>query len=223
MAQAATVVITPGTTRKSKSRRPKADDAGDAASSAWMMGVLWATVAMACAAMIFWALSGRSKPVPAPVNTATTAALQAASTPVVVPAVVAIAPVPAVSAPAIPAVAHPSVAPTQAPVSRHNLSGKTAPRTAPKTLSSETVTRVETPASQDVVVKPVHDAKVEPASAVKETKAQNSSTTYRDLCPDSNFFSRPMCIYRECQKSENARLPVCIEDRKRWENRDKGQ
>lgn len=41
------------------------------------------------------------------------------------------------------------------------------------------------------------------------------------LCPDSNLFTRPMCIYRECQKPEHKNLQVCIEDRKRWEDRDK--
>ena len=41
------------------------------------------------------------------------------------------------------------------------------------------------------------------------------------LCPDSNLFTRPMCIYRECQKPEYKSLQVCIEDRKRWEDRDK--
>ena len=41
------------------------------------------------------------------------------------------------------------------------------------------------------------------------------------LCPDSNLFTRPMCIYQECQKPEYKNLPVCIEDRKRWEERDK--
>jgi len=41
------------------------------------------------------------------------------------------------------------------------------------------------------------------------------------LCPDSNLFTRPMCIYRECQQPEFKNLQVCIEDRKRWEERDK--
>lgn len=41
------------------------------------------------------------------------------------------------------------------------------------------------------------------------------------LCGDSNLFTRPMCIYRECQKPEYKNLKVCIEDRKRWEDRDR--
>ena len=38
----------------------------------------------------------------------------------------------------------------------------------------------------------------------------------KNLCADANFFSRPMCIHLECQKAENAQLPVCVEDRRRY-------
>ena len=48
------------------------------------------------------------------------------------------------------------------------------------------------------------------------------SRPVRQLCVDSNLFTRPMCIYTECQKAENQALQVCVEDRKRWEERDKG-
>ncbi|OYT92791.1 MAG: serine/threonine protein kinase [Burkholderiales bacterium PBB3] len=43
------------------------------------------------------------------------------------------------------------------------------------------------------------------------------------LCGDSNLFTKPMCIYRECQKPEYANLQVCIEDKKRWEERDRAR
>jgi serine/threonine protein kinase len=43
----------------------------------------------------------------------------------------------------------------------------------------------------------------------------------RELCASSSILTRPMCIYRECQKPEFADLPVCVEDRKRWEKRDR--
>ena len=45
----------------------------------------------------------------------------------------------------------------------------------------------------------------------------------RELCASSGILTRPMCIYRECQKPEFADLPVCVEDRKRWEKRDREQ
>lgn len=41
------------------------------------------------------------------------------------------------------------------------------------------------------------------------------STTTVELCPESNFISRPMCLYRECQKPEFAELPACVENTQR--------
>ncbi|MEO5794520.1 MAG: serine/threonine-protein kinase [Rhodoferax sp.] len=35
------------------------------------------------------------------------------------------------------------------------------------------------------------------------------------LCTDNNFLTRPMCLYRECQKPEFAELPVCKENTQR--------
>ena len=56
------------------------------------------------------------------------------------------------------------------------------------------------------------------------TRAPDAPKPARDapvLCADSNLFTRPMCIYQECQKPEFKNLQVCIDDRKRWEERDK--
>ena len=39
----------------------------------------------------------------------------------------------------------------------------------------------------------------------------------QDVCADSNFFARPMCIYQECQKPSQAGLPICVETRRRYE------
>ena len=38
------------------------------------------------------------------------------------------------------------------------------------------------------------------------------------LCADSNFVARPMCIFRQCQKPEMARLPLCVENNARLQN-----
>lgn len=38
------------------------------------------------------------------------------------------------------------------------------------------------------------------------------------LCADSNFVSRPMCIFRQCQKPEMAKLPLCVENNARLQN-----
>jgi len=37
-----------------------------------------------------------------------------------------------------------------------------------------------------------------------------------ELCADSNFIARPMCIHLECQKPQFKELAVCIEDHKRY-------
>lgn len=77
------------------------------------------------------------------------------------------------------------------------------------------------PVSVPVPVKPHGTApapKVRAAGGDSHPKPQPES---RLLCADSNVLTRSMCVYRECQKPEFADLPVCIEDRKRWEKRDK--
>jgi len=38
------------------------------------------------------------------------------------------------------------------------------------------------------------------------------------LCADSNFVTRPMCIFRQCQKPEMAGLAVCVENNARLQN-----
>ena len=37
-------------------------------------------------------------------------------------------------------------------------------------------------------------------------------------CANSNFFSRSMCIFNECEKPEYTRLPFCMENRKRLQD-----
>ena len=51
--------------------------------------------------------------------------------------------------------------------------------------------------------------------------ASPASTTSVELCADATVLSRSMCIYQYCQKREFVNLPVCVEDRKRWEVRDR--
>jgi hypothetical protein len=43
----------------------------------------------------------------------------------------------------------------------------------------------------------------------------------RTICADTNFLTRPMCLFRECQKPANAKLPLCVEANKRWEDKNK--
>lgn len=55
-------------------------------------------------------------------------------------------------------------------------------------------------------------APLEPRAPQRETRIPNTTV---ELCPDSNFIARPMCLYRECQKPEFAGLPVCVENTER--------
>jgi serine/threonine protein kinase len=60
-----------------------------------------------------------------------------------------------------------------------------------------------------------------PGAASQAVAGSVAQPVARELCANSSVFSRPMCIYQECQKPEFVDLPVCVEDRKRWEKRDR--
>lgn len=64
-------------------------------------------------------------------------------------------------------------------------------------------------------------SKPERPESVRPPEAPKPKRVAPVLCADSNLFTRPMCIYNECQKAEFKSLPVCVEDRKRWEERDR--
>jgi len=73
--------------------------------------------------------------------------------------------------------------------------------------------------AKETVVRPVDkpspvEERAAPVPAVKSTAKAASAAT--ELCADSNFITRPMCIHLECQKPEYAKLSVCIEDRQRY-------
>jgi non-specific serine/threonine protein kinase len=38
----------------------------------------------------------------------------------------------------------------------------------------------------------------------------------KELCAETNFVLRPMCIHLECRKAKNVDLAVCVDDRKRY-------
>jgi non-specific serine/threonine protein kinase len=121
------------------------------------------------------------------------------------------------------------------------------PALVPLTVQNEPVAspvarvqpRTPAPARAPAATKPSEDhragtgksaVEAPPAAVTKQPDVQDPPRTAeapkpkRDnhvLCADSNLFTRPMCIYQECQKPEFKNLQVCIEDRKRWEERDK--
>lgn len=207
-------------TVRSKRRKDKQQRAENSKSATWLPPLLWAGMALAFATAIYWGLSGRGKSVP-------THSIQSAST-----AADAATKPPATSLPMIPAsnASEPAKPASVVLAPRDAAFASAKPVTAAKNTRSlpkpvpvaASTPKQEAAATHEPPPKPVSDAKTESVASVKERAAQSPPVvTHRELCPDSNFFTRPMCIYRECQKAENAKLPVCIEDRKRWENRDK--
>jgi serine/threonine protein kinase len=56
----------------------------------------------------------------------------------------------------------------------------------------------------------------QPAHRSASSPGKTTSPADRELCADTNFLLRPMCIHLECQKAQYASLPVCVEDRKRY-------
>ncbi len=141
------------------------------------------------------------------------AAEQAASQPVVVTPVAEIA----VETP--PQIAPPMAAPKVQP------SASTKPG-KPSTTSSKTTDNRKNQTAKQVqdaapVVVPVPVSRVEPSELPRPAEIPKPKPSGQVLCADSNLFTRPMCIYQECQKPEYKALQVCIDDRKRWEERDK--
>ncbi|MCX7276596.1 MAG: serine/threonine-protein kinase [Burkholderiales bacterium] len=66
-----------------------------------------------------------------------------------------------------------------------------------------------------VAAPPASSASVTAAAPQSRPREARVSTTVVELCPESNFISRPMCLYRECQKPEFAELQVCVENTQR--------
>jgi len=97
-------------------------------------------------------------------------------------------------------------APERSPAERPPVPGKAAAAAAEE----------RKPAPRPAARPAATEAPPRAASAPAVPAAVAAPAPDRVLCADANFFSRPMCIHLECQKAENAQLPVCIEDRKRY-------
>ena len=79
-------------------------------------------------------------------------------------------------------------------------------RTVPEPISTPIVVHEEPiPAPPPIVTPP----KPKPVAARMPSP--------QDVCADSNFFARPMCIYQECQKPAQAGQAICVENRRRYE------
>lgn len=213
----ASIVVPRAERSRSKPRRDKAERSGSSKSAAWVPPLLWAGIAFAFAAAIFWGLSGRGKSAPTHIASPANTVVEVESKPLARAASAPLVLAPVASEPAKPSSAA-SFAKPIPPVKAARVQSRPIPPIPP----AASAPKPEFAVAHEPVNKPVSDAKVESAVSVKENASHSpSAAIHKALCPDSNFFTRPMCIYRECQKSENAKLQVCIEDRKRWENREK--
>ena len=91
------------------------------------------------------------------------------------------------------------------------------PALAPKRPSGKTHAAPADAGSPSIVPAPVSVA----ATASERAEAAPLRAAAPDphvYCADSNFVSRPMCIYRQCQKPEMAGLALCVENNARLQN-----
>lgn len=56
-----------------------------------------------------------------------------------------------------------------------------------------------------------------PETSAPASSAKTPLSDPRVLCADSNFVTRPMCVFRQCQKPELAGLAFCVENNSRWQ------
>jgi non-specific serine/threonine protein kinase len=112
--------------------------------------------------------------------------------------------------------AAPAVVPAPAPIVKPPAVERRSASPAVKTP------RVQPPPAEDEARKPAARAPARPVNPEPAPKPQGPSegarAAPRELCANANFFTRPMCIYEECQKPANAQLPICIENRKQYPN-----
>lgn len=64
--------------------------------------------------------------------------------------------------------------------------------------------------------KPQADHKAEPTAPRPGAAAERRGPL--EACADSNFLTRPMCLYQECEKPEFAALAFCVENRRRLQD-----
>ncbi|WP_295960578.1 serine/threonine protein kinase [Rhodoferax sp.] len=121
-----------------------------------------------------------------------------AETPASAPVLAALAPVPPVVTASV--VAEPVVAPAAIPAETLPVS----PPKKPVSAKERSTSSAPNPAGAAV------SAHVAPPQ--RTALAGNVSVF---LCTDNNFLTRPMCLYRECQKPEFAELEVCKENTQR--------
>ncbi len=182
------------------------------AKSRWGLAVVGVVAVVVTGTLVF---VGRGPSLP----TSATAPLPAASVPVDIASGPTSAPgaVAAGSAPVSDLVPLTAVSePIASPVARVQQRPTNSVRSAPSATKPQEDRRT---AAQETASVPAQKPEAQEAPRVAEVPKPKREAPV--LCADSNLFTRPMCIYSECQKPEFKNFQVCIEDRKRWEERDR--
>lgn len=207
---AATVIPAPASKRETPAPDAIAVASAGRSGPSWRVGAV--VLGVAAAALALGLLLGRgsrmsdaglaAQAVPAVTGQAQPNQAAPADAPSAAVQLAAAAPLPVVNerpaAVATPLPATPATSP--APPVRRTVAKKNAPAEAG--ISPPPAVPVATTAVPERVTLPQRAAPGDPLA----------------LCADSNFVTRPMCIFRQCQKPEMAGLAVCVENNARLQN-----
>ncbi|MCA3236706.1 MAG: serine/threonine protein kinase [Curvibacter sp.] len=181
----------------------------------WWPPALLGAVVLVCGGYLTWVLAGKGDgpatpvPTPAPEPVAATPSATPSATLVTdaapaEPARVAPAAERAAAAPPPTAARRAVIAPAPA----------AAPARAPAPVEVRKPMAPPPPKPEVTEVRPAAG----PVAVPEPAAAPESAPATRELCAQAGFFVKSMCIHQECKKPENARLPVCIEDRRRYQD-----
>ncbi|WP_296509395.1 serine/threonine-protein kinase [Rhodoferax sp.] len=170
----------------------------------------WIAVGLLLAVLAWWALRP-AVPQPQPMLTERAAP---EGLPAQLPAVQA--GVPEVSPPA------PQVAPPAKAVSGPLATSPVKPAPASRAVAANPPAPAITEKAQPAKA-PLRPEAGATAAAEKPSVHSTSSKDPLAACAEASVFSRTMCVYRECQKPEFYNLPVCVADRKHWDEQNKNR
>jgi serine/threonine protein kinase len=154
---------------------------------------------------------------PSPSAAASATALPSADATALVPSAVASAPVAAASTPLSAASAAQAAA--SAAARRAALAAK-----LPSSAASASQSAAANPNTPADAAATGNNQRSEPAPGTVPARMPTSNaatapaparSSPQAACAEANFFTRPMCIFNECEKPEFTRLPFCVENRKR--------
>lgn len=170
----------------------------------------WIAVGLLLAVLAWWALRP-AVPQPQPMLTERAAP---EGLPAQLPAVQA--GVPEVSPPA------PQVAPAAKAVSGPLATSPVKPAPASRAVAANPPAPAITEKAQPAKA-PLRPEAGAAAGAEKPSVHSPAAKDPLAACAEASVFSRTMCVYRECQKPEFYNLPVCVADRKYWDEQNKNR